>query len=96
MTSAVYAAQAVPASATSCEKLVTAADDDYAPTDFNALDELSHWAERKHAPDRIVASHRTDNTIDRTRPLCPYPRVATYKGSGSTDDAANFVCAAPK
>jgi feruloyl esterase len=65
-------------------------------TDFNALDERSHWVERKHAPDRIVASHRTDNKIDRTRPLCPYPQVATYKGSGSTDDAANFVCAAPK
>ena len=29
-----------------------------------------------------------------TRPLCPYPQVAKYKGTGSTDDAANFVCAA--
>jgi Tannase and feruloyl esterase len=28
----------------------------------------------------------------RTRPLCPYPQVAQYKGSGSTDDAANFAC----
>jgi feruloyl esterase len=28
----------------------------------------------------------------RTRPLCPYPQVATYRGSGSTDDARNFVC----
>jgi hypothetical protein len=32
--------------------------------------------------------------VDRTRPLCPYPQTAHYKGSGSTDDAANFVCAA--
>jgi feruloyl esterase len=31
----------------------------------------------------------------QTRPLCPYPAVAKYSGSGSTDDAANFVCAAP-
>ena len=30
--------------------------------------------------------------VDRTRPLCPYPQVAMYKGSGSIDDAANFTC----
>ena len=29
---------------------------------------------------------------ERTRPLCAFPQVATYKGSGSTDEAANFVC----
>jgi feruloyl esterase len=29
-----------------------------------------------------------------TRPLCPYPQVAKYRGTGSTDDAANFVCTA--
>jgi hypothetical protein len=32
----------------------------------------------------------------RTRPLCPYPQVARYTGSGSTDDAANFRCDVPK
>jgi len=31
----------------------------------------------------------------RTRPLCPYPEVAKYKGSGSVDEAANFACARP-
>ena len=41
---------------------------------------------------RIVASHLTSGKVDRTRPLCPYPQVATYTGTGSTDDAANFVC----
>jgi hypothetical protein len=30
-----------------------------------------------------------------TRPLCPYPQVAQYKGTGSTNDAGNFVCKAP-
>ena len=44
------------------------------------------------APERIVASRVRDGTIDRTRPLCPYPQVATFKGTGSTADAANFVC----
>ena len=33
--------------------------------------------------------------VVRTRPLCPYPAVASWKGSGSTDDAANFACVVP-
>jgi feruloyl esterase len=37
----------------------------------------------------------TSGAVDRTRPLCAYPKVAQYKGSGSTDEAANFVCKAP-
>ena len=36
-----------------------------------------------------------DVTVDRSRPLCPYPQVAKYKGSGSIDEASSFVCAAP-
>ena len=42
-----------------------------------------------------IASHSTTGKVDRTRPLCPYPQVAKYKGTGSIDDAANFACAAP-
>jgi feruloyl esterase len=34
----------------------------------------------------------TDGKVDRTRPLCPYPQVVKYKGTGSIDDAANFAC----
>ncbi len=34
--------------------------------------------------------------VARTRPLCVYPKVAVYKGSGSTNDAANFACRTPK
>jgi len=37
----------------------------------------------------------SDGKLVRTRPLCPYPQVARYSGSGSSDDAANFVCKAP-
>ena len=40
---------------------------------------------------RLIASHVNDGKVDRTRPLCPYPQVAKYKGTGSIDDAANFV-----
>ena len=45
---------------------------------------------------QLNASHSTDGKVDRTRPLCPYPQVAKYKGTGSIDDAANFVCKVPQ
>ena len=63
---------------------------------FDMLGALDEWVEHGKAPDRIPASRVTNGTVVRTRPLCPYPQVAAYKGSGSTDDAANFVCRAPK
>ncbi len=56
---------------------------------------LMAWSEKGEAPNEIVASRIAGGVVTRTRPLCPYPQVAKYKGSGSTDDAANFVCAAP-
>jgi feruloyl esterase len=59
---------------------------------FDGIGTLAQWVETGKAPSNIVASHQTAGKVDRTRPLCPYPAVATYKGSGSTDDAANFVC----
>ena len=65
------------------------------PCNFDALSALEQWVENGKPPDRIVASHSTAGRVDRTRPLCAYPRVAKYKGSGSTDDAANFTCAMP-
>jgi feruloyl esterase len=51
--------------------------------------------ERGKAPARLEASHSDNARVDRTRPLCPYPQVARYSGTGSIDDAANFVCKAP-
>ena len=59
---------------------------------FDMIGALELWVERGIAPTRIIASHATDGVMDRTRPLCPYPQVARWKGSGSTDDAANFAC----
>jgi feruloyl esterase len=64
------------------------------PNTFDMVDALERWVEQGAAPDRIVASHLTDGKVDRTRPLCPYPQIAQYKGSGSTDEAASFVCTA--
>jgi tannase/feruloyl esterase len=67
------------------------------PFDFDAISTLEQWVESGKVPDRIIAAHIPVGTVpakpDRTRPLCPYPQVAKYKGSGSTDDASNFVCA---
>ncbi len=57
---------------------------------------IERWVEEGVAPDQIIASKRQGQDVTRTRPLCPYPLVARYKGSGSTDDAVNFVCAAEK
>jgi feruloyl esterase len=65
------------------------------PNQVNYMSALERWREANQAPDQLVASHVTNNRVDMTRPLCPYPQVATYKGSGSTNDAANFVCKAP-
>jgi feruloyl esterase len=65
------------------------------PSTFDALAALEQWVEHGIAPDSIEASHVIAGNVDRTRPLCPYPKVARYKGVGSIDDAANFACAAP-
>lgn len=59
---------------------------------FDMVAPLDRWVEKGQAPDRIVASRLTNGAVDRTHPLCPYPQIAVYKGSGSTDEAQNFVC----
>ena len=61
---------------------------------------LERWVENRQAPGSVIATRfKTDGNpasgVERTRPLCPYPQVAQYSGSGSTDDAANFRCAQP-
>jgi len=62
------------------------------PNVFDKVGTLEQWVEKGTAPDQIIASHSTNGEVDRTRPLCAYPKIAQYKGSGSIDDAANFVC----
>jgi feruloyl esterase len=65
------------------------------PNQINYMGALERWRESGLAPDQLIASHVTGNRVDMTRPLCPYPQIAQYKGVGSTNDAANFVCKAP-
>jgi feruloyl esterase len=62
------------------------------PNTFDTLTSLEQWVEQGKPPDRIIASHSTNGIVDRTRPLCPYPQVAAYTGTGGTDAAANFAC----
>ena len=62
---------------------------------FDAMTALIDWVEKGKAPDAIRAARVLNNQEVRSRPLCPYPKVARYSGQGSIDDAANFVCANP-
>ena len=65
------------------------------PNHFDILTALEQWREHGKAPDQILASHESNGKVDRTRPLCPYQRVAKYTGTGSTGDAKNFICTKP-
>ena len=63
----------------------------------NVYTALQQWVESGSAPSNIIATkYVTDSDpakgVKMTRPLCPYPQVAKYKGSGDSNDAANFVC----
>jgi feruloyl esterase len=63
------------------------------------FDALEQWVEKSTAPGEIVATKYVEDNrakgVQMTRPLCPYPQVARYNGSGDTNDYTNFVCAAP-
>jgi feruloyl esterase len=75
---------------------------------FNMLTPLINWVEKGQAPESVIASARGAGNAGgvnadlpvgwashRTRPLCPYPQVARYNGSGSQEDAVNFACGTP-
>jgi hypothetical protein len=63
------------------------------PNPYGQLDTLLSWVENGKAPETLPAARRDQTgAITRSRPLCQYPLVAKYKGTGSTDDAANFAC----
>ncbi|HJS84160.1 MAG TPA: tannase/feruloyl esterase family alpha/beta hydrolase, partial [Acetobacteraceae bacterium] len=66
------------------------------PDTFDILTPVMAWVESDTAPGEIIASKMDSNgTVTRTRPVFPYPTVARYAGSGSIDDAANFVAFTP-
>lgn len=64
---------------------------------------LEHWVEKSTAPSKIIASKYSEGVrqpevrrVEMTRPLCPYPQSARFKGSGDPNREENFVCAVPK
>jgi Tannase and feruloyl esterase len=65
------------------------------PNQFDTTGPLSDWVERGAAPQAIRASKITGGKVVRSRPLCVYPEVARYNGTGSIDDFANFTCVNP-
>jgi feruloyl esterase len=65
------------------------------PNSFDMVAALEQWVEQGKAPDRIIASRVVSGQVVRSRPLCPYPQVARFTGTGSGDEASSFVCAAP-
>ena len=62
------------------------------PQPQGLFDAVVNWVEKGQAPERILATKATAGVVTSSRPLCPYPAFARYTGTGSTDDAANFVC----
>ena len=66
------------------------------PDRNDAVTAVIDWVEKGKAPDQLIASKVTNGSVVRTRPLCPYPQVARYKGEGSIDEAENFKCVAPR
>ena len=63
------------------------------PYRHDALGALERWVEYGEGPDKLIVSNPETSM---SRPLCPYPQVASYKGSGSTGKAASFECMVPE
>ena len=65
------------------------------PNAFDIQAALEQWVERGVAPDQLIATRSINGVVDRLRPLCAYPNVAVYTGTGDTNVATSFVCRAP-
>lgn len=67
--------------------------------DHDALLALMQWTENEKAPDRIIATTWFNDTLQdevlRQRPLCKYPRIAKYDGSGDANKAESWACEEP-
>ena len=59
---------------------------------FDGITAVINWVEAGISPDSIIASRMKGKKVKRTRPLCPYPKVASYRGKGNTNKAENFQC----
>jgi feruloyl esterase len=63
------------------------------PQPVALLEPLMEWVEHDRAPKEVRSENRDQaGRVTRTRPLCPYPTLARYRGRGSLDDATSFRC----
>jgi feruloyl esterase len=62
---------------------------------FDALGALEAWIERGTAPQQLLGQRIVNGAVERTRPICAYPTVARYRGTGSTNAAESFACVDP-
>jgi feruloyl esterase len=63
---------------------------------FDTFPPLIDWVEGGAAPERIIASRVQGGEVQYTRPMCPYPAVARWDGSGDPDSADSYACVAPE
>jgi feruloyl esterase len=66
------------------------------PNTFDMQTAIEKWVEQGTAPEAVIATRVANGTVLRSRPLCVYPKVAMWKGQGSTNEEANFECRAAK
>jgi len=66
------------------------------PSMVNFLEVIDQWVASGDAPDELVASYPPGSQRTGTRPLCVYPQIAEYDGSGDSFDASNFSCVNPQ
>ena len=62
------------------------------PDSFDTQKVIEQWVEQGIAPDTIMSKNKVGGVAQRTRSVCAWPKVAIYKGSGDTNNAANFSC----
>jgi hypothetical protein len=63
---------------------------------YGLFDALEAWEEQGTAPTSVIATkYSKASKVEMTRPLCPYPQVAKYNGTGDPNDDASFACTTP-
>lgn len=72
-------------------------DSDVNDPTYDLMLSLEQWVETGVAPEMVIGSGKApdDPTKTMSRPICAYPQVTHYKGTGDTNAAASFECAAP-
>lgn len=68
--------------------------------EYGIYDALERWVEKGQTPGAVIATKFVDDNsakgVRLTRPLCPYPQIAVYKGTGDPNDDTNFECGASR